>query len=270
MKHLEDIDKLIRLLIQSETFHALIIESPPGWAKSTTVQRVLAEIGKEYVSLGSYSTPYFLFNQIRQNRDSLTVIDDCAGLFNDPVGMSLLKAACWPSANTSHQREISWGSTIEREAKGTFAFAGKLILLTNHLPRGIEGGALTSRVLFLSISLNSEEVFSSLEEAGADAQHLPNKEVVRMVIEQLKGAAGCIDNSQINLRTLRLGYELCLSHPEHWRGLLLRLMPKPSPGQLAEALSRSPEATKEKVATFCKATGLSRRTYFNYVSKSNT
>jgi hypothetical protein len=270
MKHVEDIDKLIRTLIQSETFHALIVESPPGWAKSTTVQRVLSEMGKEYVSLSSYSTPYFLFNHLRQNRNALTVIDDCAGLFNDQIGMSLLKAACWPSATNSNQREISWGSSIERDGSGSFAFDGKLILLTNHLPRGIEGGALTSRVLFLSITLSTEEIFAMLEHAGADTKFLPNKEVVKEVIEHLREAGDSIECGQVNLRTLRLGYELCLSHPEHWRDLLLRLMPKPSPSRVAESISRGPEATKEKVEKFCRLTGLSRRTYFNYVNIIDT
>lgn len=270
MKHLEDIDRLIRTLLQSETFHALIIESPPGWAKSTTVQAVLTEIGKEYVSLGSYSTPYFLFNHLRENRDSLTVIDDCAGLFGDQVGMSLLKAACWPSVTASHQRAVSWGSTIERDLCATFTFTGKLILLTNRLPRGVESSALTSRVLFLSISLAEEDVFALLQEAATNSAHLPDKDIAKQVIEHLRKSSSLIDCRQINLRTLRMGYELRVSHPEHWTDLLLRLMPRPNPEQLAEALHQSSHPTNEKVERFCRLTGLSRRTYFNYIVKSNT
>ncbi len=33
MQHLEDIANLIRTLQSSDIFHALVIESPPGWAK---------------------------------------------------------------------------------------------------------------------------------------------------------------------------------------------------------------------------------------------
>ena len=45
MKHLKNIRDLIKTLLGSDSFHALIVESPPGWGKSTAIDLALDELG---------------------------------------------------------------------------------------------------------------------------------------------------------------------------------------------------------------------------------
>lgn len=62
MSHVDDIRSSIKTMIASPTVHAVIIEGPAGWGKTTTVTMALDELNLEAVHLGSYSTPLNLFN----------------------------------------------------------------------------------------------------------------------------------------------------------------------------------------------------------------
>jgi len=43
MRHVEDIAILVKTLRRSSVFHALVVQSPPGWAKGSTVEHVLTQ-----------------------------------------------------------------------------------------------------------------------------------------------------------------------------------------------------------------------------------
>src|ERR1035437_10098353 len=98
MKHLENIQAFIRTLINSDTFHGLIIESFPGLGKSTAIDLALSNVGKDAVSIGNYATPLHIFNSICRNPNSILILDDTAALFSDPKSMAILKAATWRSS----------------------------------------------------------------------------------------------------------------------------------------------------------------------------
>lgn len=73
--------------------------------------------------------------------------------------------------------------------------------------------------------------------------------------------------STLNLRTLHLGYELRAQNPEDWRELLAALTLARtfdgSPDELVRELSASPSSVAEQESAFCRATGLSRRSFFH-------
>src|SRR5207253_717400 len=125
MKHLETIQAFIKMLIGSESFHALVIQSPPGWGKSTAIDQALGELGIKAVAAGSYANTLHIYNTLCLHPNSLIVLDDCAGLFSDQKSMGILKAATWQSSGqntgsprvTRWRRRVSWGSTSEKVAK---------------------------------------------------------------------------------------------------------------------------------------------------------
>jgi hypothetical protein len=119
MKHLQSIKAYILTLKNRSNFHALVIQSPPGWGKSTTVDKALTEMRITPVVVGAYATPLHIYNTICQNPNAMIVFDDCAGIFNDPKSMSILKAATWQStgqisSSDGISRRISWGSTSDK------------------------------------------------------------------------------------------------------------------------------------------------------------
>src|ERR1019366_2851971 len=110
MQHLVKIRKLIEALLKSEKIHALVLQSAPGFAKSSTVERVLDEARIPFFAVGSYTTPLHLYHVLCEHPTGLVVLDDTMGLYSDPKAMAILKAALWSNVGSKKERRISWGS----------------------------------------------------------------------------------------------------------------------------------------------------------------
>lgn len=271
MKHVATIKAFIKTLMNSESFHALVVQSPPGWGKSTTIDMALAELGVEAVAAGSYATPLHIYNTLCRHPDALIILDDCAGLFSDPKSMAILKSATWQSsgqgATTTTQpwRRVSWGSTSEKVEEASVDFSGKLILLTNVVPAGKETEAFLSRCLSYRISIDSDEAKQMLLSAAISAKHFPKPDIAQAVARFLVDDMTRVDVTKINLRTLKMGYDLATTHPEGWRELFIHLLPRTrNDGDLLMEIFQSGLSTKEQEAKFVASTGKSRRTYYNF------
>lgn len=269
MKHVETIKAFIETLKNSENFHALVIHSAPGWGKSTTIDSALNHLGLSAVSAGSYATPLHIYNLLCQNPGSLMVLDDCAGLFSDLKAMSILKAATWQtSGHGSSARRISWGSSSEKVDQPFVDFTGKLILLTNVLPVGTETEAFLSRCLSYRIGISENDVKEMLVSASQSKDHFKNGGLALEVAEFLIASGTQIDLMKVNLRTLKLGYDLASTHPASWKELFQHLLPKRlQPKDEISAILSSGLTTKEQEAKFLAATGKSRRSFYNYKKK---
>ena len=92
MNHVSAIKKYIEAITVADDMHALIIEGPPGWGKTTAVEESLKLAKVEAPHLGAYSTPLNLYNFLAEHFDKVILLDDCAGIFNDPSAMAILKA----------------------------------------------------------------------------------------------------------------------------------------------------------------------------------
>lgn len=269
MQHLEDIKVLIGTLQSSPNFHALVIESPPGWAKSSTVEQILVDSGIEFTSLGSFSTPLYLYNSICKWPDKLLLLDDCAGLFSESSAMAILKAATWSSVGSHGQRRVTWGSSSDRAKEESVNFSGKMILLTNTLPTGRDIEAFLSRTLYLRIAFDADEVEQMLIEAARSPEHYGNTELALEVVSHLVSGDGTNDLRRISLRTLKMAYEIATTNPTGWKHLLDRLLPKVSAKAIAGRLSGIGGSVEEQARQFSRQTGLSRRTFFNYRNGEN-
>ncbi len=268
MRHLEDIALLLKTLRESKVFHALVIESPPGWAKSTTVETILSEANELFESLGSYSTPLALYNALCKYPSKLLVIDDCAGLFNDSTAMAILKGASWASAGSSGSRRVAWNSTSERVSEPNFVFSGKIILLCNSLPRGGNTSSFLSRTLHYELGFSLEEWRTLLRQAANNPNYFPNSVLANNVAEFLIERGTKISTlGDISLRTLQLGYELASRAPGEWRSLLEKLLPPLDPATLVTQLALRDDSVESQCRAFNNATGLSERTFFYYRSR---
>lgn len=264
MKHVEDIKDYATMVFESEQFHALIVQSPPGWAKSTTITEALNKLGKPWVSIGAYSTPLFFYNALCQHKDKIIVLDDCAGLFDNMNAMSILKAATWPSSGKG-DRIVAWGSTSEKVVSEFVNFKGKLILLTNVLPKGRDTEAFLSRSVFYSIRFTKGNIEKMLKEASGQKKYYPNtrraKDVAKFLIENMAKR----DYTKVNLRTLQQGYDLAGVVPKKkWGNLFEQLLPQVEPKELVSDLARTDEFIEDQCRHFINVTGMSRRVFFKY------
>jgi hypothetical protein len=262
MKHIEDIRALLDILLSSESFHSLILEGAPGWGKSSTIESLLQQKQSPFVSLGSYTTPLNLFKFLSENAQSIVVIDDCAGIFGDAIAMSILKAATWPSSGSEGTRLISWGTTSEK-SEPAFFFEGKIILLTNGVPKSGDGAAFASRSLHYCIAPGPTDMESLLHSVAVSSS-FSDSNLAKEVADILIAHARMANFQGINLRTLRLGYELAQSKLDNWRELFLRLLPAPDPLRIAYLATAEGGTVEDQFKQFHRATGLSRRTFFYY------
>jgi hypothetical protein len=261
--HISKIKRLIVTLRNSPDFHALIVEGPAGWGKTTAVDEALKAAGVEGIQLGAYSTPLNLYNCLAENWDRFIVIDDCAGLFGDQTSMAILKAASWPQGG---RRTLKWGSTTSRAAVDKFEFKGKLIIVCNRFPNTADAEAVRSRSFPYTLELSLGDAKLLLESAARDKKWFQeinkSKAVARYLNSRLtQGSLG-----QISYRTLRMGYELAVHNPDSWEQLLkglLKFAPE-DPKQVVRKLTRQRLRVKDQVRLFEEATGMKRRTFFNY------
>ncbi len=267
MKHIEDIRVLMDLLLNSKTFHSLIVEGVPGWGKSTAIEGLLRKKMLPFVILGSYTTPLRLFTFLSENPNRIVVIDDCAGVFGDAIAMSILKAATWPSSGSEGTRLISWGTTSDKIAAEAFLFKGKVILLTNLVPKSGDTAAFMSRSLHYRISPEPQEVEQLLSSIASCTSEFPNQDLSREVVSFLTERASSGGFDEVNLRTLKLGYELATSTPEDWKELFLRVLPAPDPNHAVVMSLSSLGSVEDQFREFHRRTGLSRKTFFYHRSR---
>ena len=227
MDYLQDIEKLITVLHKSDKFHLLCVSGPAGWAKTHTTRNVLGKLNVEYSLLGSYTTPLALFNHLSSHPDETLVLDDTAGFFQNSQAMSILNAATWSSVAANGERFVSWNSTSEKADVTSFTFCGKIIVLTNFIPRTPQACAFINRSLHYEIELNQAQIATNLLEA-ANSDHFEDPTIAFEVAEFLGGSllsAEQSTSSAISLRTLELGIELRKADPHGWKELLRRSMP---------------------------------------------
>ena len=177
--------------------HALIIEGPPGWGKTTAVEESLKLAKIEAPHLGAYSTPLNLYNFLSEHFDKVILLDDCAGIFNDPSAMAILKAATWPSRG--NRRLIKWGSTSTKASTDEFEFFGKLIVVCNSFPRTPDGEAIRSRGYSRKIDITLNEAKKLLSDAASQKKWYPKTKLAAEVAEFLIGHMTESSLSQISL-----------------------------------------------------------------------
>jgi len=264
MRHIELIKKYIGALLASTELHMLILVSPPGWGKSTLVDAMLTAANMGFQAIGSYSTPLYFYNCLCDFPDDVLVLDDCAGLFTDKIALTHLRAATWSSAGSGGKRRVAWGSTCKMVAAPFVDFTGKLILLTNVFPKGKETEALQSRAFFYEIRLDRYLVEELLLSAAKSKEHFDNPALAGEVVQHIIDNLDCLDWSKLNFRSLKMAYDFAQQDPDGWKEMLAPLLPSLSPKKLVTALDKSGEPVKKQCEDFQQATGLSRRTYFNY------
>ncbi len=261
MDHLTEITSFIRLLLSSQQFHLLLVQGPPGWGKSSLTKAVLKSLGVGARELGSYCTPLALFNGLVADPTSLLLVDDTHGIFQNPLAMSLLNAATWPTG-ADGKRIVRWTSTTEKAAADCVDFSGKLIVLKNYLPDSPQAGAFKNRALNYRLDVSRAKIGGLLLDAAQSKAHFDNTKLAIEVAEFLGQQALFHGPSEISLRTLRMGYELASVDSVRWQELLLKGLPRRNHEQLVEELARSGLKVKEQEELFLRQTGVHRRKFY--------
>lgn len=261
--HVQTIKSLLLTMQASDKIHALIIEGPAGWGKTTAVSEALKLASTSLAYLGAYSTALNLFNFLCANKNKVVIIDDCSGLFNDANSMAILKAATW---GTNYHRTVKWGSTSSKALTDEFIFAGKLIIICNSFPTTSDADAVRSRSFPYKIEVSVHRAKELLQQAAQNTKWFSNLTVATEVANFLCVRLLETNVQQMSYRTLQMGYELALHNPNHWQELLSSMIvaAPEEPRKLVLRLAQSSMKVKDQALQFETATGLKRRTFFKY------
>ena len=261
--HVANIRSLILTAKASDKMHAVIVEGPAGWGKTTAVDQAFTEASIKGFHLGAYSTPLNLFNFLHRHNKQVVVIDDCAGLFSDQSSMAILKAATWPQGG---RRILKWGSTSSRAAIEEFEFRGKLIIICNSFPNSADAEAVKSRSFPIRIDVKVEEAKRLLMAAAKDKIWFNDPKLGASVAKFLISRLSENSLSQVSYRTLQMGYELAKHNPQTWQNLLGGMVssPQEDPKTLVRRLAKEGLKVKDQILHFEQITGLKRRTFFKY------
>lgn len=264
LDHVSAIRKYIEAIMGADDMHSLIIEGPPGWGKTTSVEESLNLAKIEALHLGAYSTPLNLYNFLAENSNRVILIDDCAGIFNDPSALAILKAATWPSHH--NRRTVKWGSTSSKATADKFEFSGKLIIVCNSFPKTADGEAIRSRGYTRKINITLAQAKGLLLQAAIQKKWYPKTNVATEVAEFLISQISESSLSQISFRTLKKGYRLAEIHSDSWRELFADTLPQGAidPESLVKELSRQRLKVKDQSRIFQEKTGLKSRSFYNY------
>jgi len=269
MKETDIIKKAARLIQASTEFHALIVEGPAGWGKTTTIHLALDDDGLDAAHLGAYSTPLNFFNFLHNNSTSVVLIDDCAGLFGNDLAMSILKAATWPQRNG--RRIIRWGSSSSKAVTEEFEFQGKLIIVCNRFPTTADAVAVKSRSLPHKMTIELGRAKQLLMDASQDQKHFPNGEIAKKAAIHLCGILNDETLPLISYRTLKMVYELITLSPDDWKVMANNFIAQKGiePTDLIKRLNKDIPNVKEQEQIFLKETGFKRRTFYKYRRELN-
>ena len=244
----------------------MIVSGPPGYGKTTAVNRALARSGVKAARLGAYSSPLGFFNFLHANSEKFVVVDDTSGLYNDSSSMALLKSATWSQDGS---RIVRWDTLSTRAAAVEFSFTGKFVIICNSFPNSADGEAVKSRSFIRPIHITSDEAKRLLLQAAADSSWYEDTKVATMVARFLVDRLNDETVSKISYRTLEKGYDLAKDHP-NWKDLLIHDIPKTvDPERLVVELAEQKIKVREQLRIFERTTGLKRRTFFKYRSQAN-
>lgn len=264
MKHIADIKMYLKAMQKSDRFHMLIVQSAPGWGKSTTINAALEGLKMDHVSLGSYSTPLFFYNALVMHPNKTLILDDCAGLFDSPPARAILKAATWPSVGTG-ARIVTWGSCGVAGggvASPVTEFKGNLVLLVNQLPNNEDVNAFKSRSFFYQIQFTQEEIAEMLTGAAKDKKYFAKPKISMSVAKHLIQSMEYRDTTQFNLRTLLQGYELAETLGSDWKRALDQLLPRITQESVVKQVcEKFPGSVEKAFREFQRITSKSRRTF---------
>jgi len=205
-------------VVSGKHSNSLLVRGPGGIGKTYTIQDTLDKDETPYVILKGYSAPAAFYNYLHRHRDSLIILDDCDNIFDEKVGLNVLKAVL----DTYDTRQVSWNSTTAVVDKKHFTFNGQIIFISNLSLRRLSGHleALLTRIHVYSMDLTREDMVEKMKYiAGSCTYKKSTEEDRQIVVKFLEEKRDLIPT--LNLRHYVKALDLMAFSRDRWGELLL-------------------------------------------------
>lgn len=145
-----------------------------------------------------YSTAKGLYRTLYENRNRLTIFDDCDSILKDGTALNILKGAL----DSYDRRIISWNAENPNDdLPRSFEFKGRVIFISNKPIFSIDQ-AVRSRAICVDLSMNTTQKIERMRAIIEGEHFLPEydiktKRAALEVLDEMKNQA-----KELNFRTL--------------------------------------------------------------------
>jgi hypothetical protein len=269
----------VRLLARGMSVGLFVYGSTGGLGKSRTVLRTLADEGALPILVNSHITPLSLYACLYHNRQGKVIFfDDVDSIFSSMAHLGLLRSALWGSP-----RILTYSSSQLDDLPASFIFESRLIFCANVVPKRNDAfKAVLSRVDIFSLEASREEVLELMRRIALAGFDSLSPDDCLEVVDFIERNG---DDRALSMRLLEPSFKKVIyarSEGLDWRQLVLtqlrslgrkedtsrRIDAKVQEVRtLHQAIERFPNSVSEQQASWCKATGKSRASFFRLLGR---
>jgi hypothetical protein len=190
-------------------------EEDNGDEQDETVEKVDERLKNAYEMVKGFTTPKALYRLLYNNRDRIVIFDDCDSVWDNPVCVSLLKAAL----DSYDTRRLSWLSELRNDDDDlpqSFEFTGQIIFISNLSLNQLDQAVL-SRSLYVDVSMTPDEKIQRIKTISKDIKPEWAKKEKDDSIELLSELKDNIGD--LNIRTFLKVLEIRHKGADNWRDL---------------------------------------------------
>lgn len=256
----KDMVDLIDSLIKATEMFSLVIVGQPGTGKSFVTQECLMERGmaetRDFIVISGFITPLEFYKLAYDFKDKLIVVDDTESVLANEDNLNMLLHMTW--SNGARRRVTYASSTTKLDGRELyFDFNGKVIILTNHLPRRLKSAAFDSRTYTYSHIIPRETRLEMMET-------IARRTCVPLEIVDFIRNSTTEDTPNVDFRLLTKLKELYTTNNERWKELGLKIMrTTDEESLLVIELAASKRTVGEQFNEYKKRTGHGRTCFFN-------
>ena len=250
-------------MVKQGYINSLFVVGDTSTGKTTFVDMSL---NGSAVRVSGHISPLRLYELLYENKNNKIIFfDDTEDMLEDRTTITLLKQAL----DTKDERVIMWQSTKDLGTlPNWFIFGSKIIFAVNTVPNDRGMKAIISRSEKFTADFDYATFLKIMYAIAKKPREVLGKKITpeerTAIVDFIK------ENSDdtvedFNLRTQRKIENYYLFDRENWQKLAKDLLSnKVDELKLIKELMMTGKTVEEQVRAFCKATGLSRATYFNY------
>lgn len=234
----------------------LVFLGDMGLGKSFLTRQILSQENAKFIESRGVHSPMALYKFLYNNNkeDVVLVFDDVFSLINSPNSFSILLGALWDNL-------VCWDTTSGKldNVPTKFIFKGRIIIIVNRL-EGFKADVLKSRCLVYDLKLNRQEKLEQMYLIAKSEREGIKPNVRKEVVDFIKENTD--ESSIFDLRT-QFKIEQFRGHRENWKQLGKELLLKNNEIEQLLYCIKGNVSIGNAEREWCKATGKSRRTFYN-------
>ena len=260
---------LIKTLLNTSEFEGIVFYGEGGIGKTfLTINEAKQQLkSDEWNYSNGYITPLSLYEFLFNNRNKkLLILDDCEGLFDNNLSVSILKGGLW---ETDNKRIVQYNSKSNKvqNLPSQFILNAKIIIMCNEIPKQnqLNVKALISRTLSYEIKFTYKQKISICEQflkSRTDLTIVEQNKVLDIITNNTSEAT-----KDFNFRTLKKCVAFVKENDKNADELFKRIVVNDEViSAYLNAVSES-KVVDEQIVLFKKYVDKGRATFFRIKKK---